>query len=147
MTLFNCSKQAFKCIVDIKILILVAKKNNLKPTETEMFFVHILPWTQIHQSPVWCSDTSLKKYLKESEIWTGQNFKISPLGTNHDGASSVTLNLWNQWINDRPLYQSLFRTLYWLENYLPNPHYRFYSGVEILIISGFSSAGLGVKNT
>ena len=30
------------------ILILDAKKNTLKGTETEMFFVHISPWTEIH---------------------------------------------------------------------------------------------------
>ena len=45
--LFNCFKQGFNCIADIKILILAAK-NTLKATETEMFFVPILPWTQIH---------------------------------------------------------------------------------------------------
>ena len=44
--LFNCFKQAFSCIANI--FILTAKKNTLKATETEIFFVHNLPLTQIH---------------------------------------------------------------------------------------------------
>ena len=45
--LFSCFKQGFNCIIGIKILILAAKKNTLKATETEIFLVHILPWSQI----------------------------------------------------------------------------------------------------
>ena len=44
--LFNCLKQAFSCIANI--FIPAAKKNTLKATETQIFFVHILPLTQIH---------------------------------------------------------------------------------------------------
>ena len=41
--LFNIFGQGSYCIADIKVLFLAAKKNTLKATETEMFFVQILP--------------------------------------------------------------------------------------------------------
>ena len=77
----NCFKQVFNCIADIKISILVAKKNTLKAAETKKIFVHILPWTQIrsHQFDV---ATLLKKNTWRSlRFWviqTRQICKISP---------------------------------------------------------------------
>ena len=42
------------------------------------------------------------------EIWTSQICKISMRGS---------LNSWNQWINDQPLYQRSFWLLMWLHMY------------------------------
>ena len=56
----------------------------------------------------------LKKILWRSlrwqfwEIWTSQICKISMRGS---------LNSWNQWINDQPLYQRSFWLLMWLHMY------------------------------
>ena len=73
----------------------------IKTTETEVFFVHILPWTQ---------SLMQRHYLKkvfdgvwDSDFeWSEQVKFVKFL---------MLLNSWNQWINDRPLYQSLFQRL------------------------------------
>ena len=80
--------------------ILFVKKNTLKATETEMFFVHILPWTQIH-SHQFDAATRLKKYWFQA-IWTGQICKISPLGINHGRTSWVVklMESMNKWLTN-----------------------------------------------
>ena len=109
--LFNCFKQGFNCIADIKISILAAKKNTLKATRTEMFFVHILPWSQIHSHQfdasvllkkmfegVWDSDFEWSEQVKFVKFLRSAPTMVAPRGS---------LNSWNQCINDQPLYQSL----------------------------------------
>ena len=114
-TLSNYFKQDFNCIADIRILILVAKKNTLKATESEMFFVHISLWSQIH-SHQFDSATLLKKMFER--LWDS-NFewsehvkfaKFLPLVPTMV-ASCGSLNWRNQWMNDQPHYQSLFQPL------------------------------------
>ena len=63
------------------------KEEHLKGNrDCEIFFVHILTWTQIYQSPVSCSDSTLWRSLRSQfqAIWTVQICKISSL--KHDGA-------------------------------------------------------------
>ena len=83
------------------------KEEHPKRQQIQMFFMHILTWTQIHQSPVWCNNTTYKKILEG--VWYS-DFELS------EQAMMVlheSLNSWNQWINDWPLYQSLFWPLLW----------------------------------
>ena len=104
MWLHSIVSNEVSAALQTKILILVAKKNTLKATKTDMFFVHILSRTQIHQSPVWCSDTTQKNLWRNLRwqfwaIWTGQIWKLCPLGTNHVGAFWVTklVESMNKW--------------------------------------------------
>ena len=113
MTLF---KQVFNRIVDIKILILVAKKNTIKATETVKCFLWTFyhgPRFTIHQfnaatllkkifEGVWDSDFQQSEQVKFAKFFRSATTLVVPWGS---------LNSRNQWINDRPLYQSLFRPL------------------------------------
>ena len=93
----------------------MTKKNTLKATESEMFFLYILAWTQIHShqfdvvkllkkmfEEVWDCDFERSEQLKFAKFLRSAPTMVAPCGS---------LNSWNQWINDRPLYQSLFRPL------------------------------------
>ena len=108
VALFNCFKQGFNCIADIKMLILVAKKNTLKATETEKQFL----CTFYHESRFTSHQFDAAMLLKK--IFEGVcngNFKqsgqvkfekflcLAPTMVAHPGS----LNSWSQWINGQPL--------------------------------------------
>ena len=115
MALFNRFKQGFNCIGDIKILILVAKKNILKATEAVKCFLctfYLEPRFTSHQ---FHAATLLKKIF--DGVWDGnfeQSEQVKLEQLPHLVPTMVvptgSLNSWNQWINDWPLYQSLFQS-------------------------------------
>ena len=117
MVLFSYFTQAFNCICKHKILILDAKKNTLKATETVKFFSSTFCHEPRFTSHQFYEPTLLKKKIFEG-VWDG-NFERSkqvkfakflrlvPIMVALPGS----LNSRNQWINDRPLYQILLRPL------------------------------------
>ena len=94
MVLFNCFKQVFNCITDLKILILVAKKNTLKATETVKSFFSCTfyhgPRFTSHQFDA--ATLLKKKSFRESEIAISSDLNRSSLqnfSANLVGASWV----------------------------------------------------------
>ena len=105
----------------MKFLILVAKKNILKNI-LNVFCAHFI-MDPDSQSPVWFSDPTYKKCLKESEraiFERSDQVKFAKVlcSTPTMVAPRGSLNSWNQWINDQPLSQSLFPPLCLCGKYL-----------------------------
>ena len=110
-TLFSCFKQGFNCIAHIKILIIVAKKNTFKTTETMKFFSCIF-----YHGPRFTSyqfdavALLLLRSLRQRfwATWTGPIWKISPHHANHGGASWVTklMQSMNKWPTALPKLRS-----------------------------------------
>ena len=99
--------QGFNCIADIKILVFAIKKNTQKGIRD--------PWTQIHSHQfdaaklvkkiferVWDSNFQQSGQIKFANFLHLAPIMVAPHGS---------LNTWNHWINDQPLYQSLFQPL------------------------------------
>ena len=105
MALFNCFKKGFNCIADMKTLILVSKKNNLKATETVKYFSCTFYHEPKFTSHQFDAATLLKINIWRSfrwqfrAIWKGQIYKFCPLGANHGSASWVTelMESMNKW--------------------------------------------------
>ena len=114
-----CPKQGFNCIVGIKILFLVAKKN----TETVKCFLCTFyhgprfTFTSLMQQHyfkkifegVWDSNFEQSEQVKFAKFLSSAPNMMAPYGS---------LNSWNQWINDPLLYESLFQPLlFWFNVY------------------------------
>ena len=80
------------------------KEEHLKGNRVwNVFLVHF-SMDPDSQSPVWCSETTLKNVwrslrLRFRAIWAAQICKVSPLGTNHGGTLWVTklMESMNKW--------------------------------------------------
>ena len=103
--LFNCFEQVFNCIPD-KRFNSCYKKEHLKGNRQRLQNVFCVHFTMDPDLPV----TSLMQqhYLKKifEGVWDS-NFKRFELAK----FLRSSLNSWNQWVNDQPLYQSLFQPL------------------------------------
>ena len=125
---FNCFKHGFNCTADMNILILVVKQKTLKATDTVICFSCTFFHGPRFTVTSLMQRSYLKKSLKESKFAISSNLDRSNLQNFSTwcqpwwflvGLSDMvvflgprgSLNSWNHWINDRPLYRSLFSPL------------------------------------
>ena len=129
----------FHCIADIRILILV--EEHLKGNGDWNDFHANFTMDPDSQSPVSSSDTTLKNVWRSLWFWVILTGQICG-----------SLSSWNRWINDRPLYQSLFWPLqncFKFQTAFPNFSWvvcAFYTSLLVLMFSKHSYAWIYQPN-